>query len=112
MTRRRDKPTSFKERLQRATGAMSPEAKDALAKLVSPETKQTIRELAQRFQGEPDDPPAAAPEATPTTSAPIPAPRKPRRGEQTARAKRVLCARVYPPDGKAPHGISAKAVTG
>jgi hypothetical protein len=108
MTRRKNKPTSFKERLQQAVPAMSPEARDALVELVSPEMKQAFRELAQRFQGEQTSETPASPPQTTTSLATPPKTARPRRGEQTARTTRVL-RRRYPPDGKVPLGITAKA---
>jgi len=70
MPSRDDKPTRFKEWVQQAIPGASPEMRDALAKMVSPEMKQAFAELARRFQQpfqEAQDPPVAA---TPEPSAP------------------------------------------
>jgi len=70
MAKRTDKPTSFTEQLQRAIPGVTPEMKDALAKMVSPEMKEAFRKIAERFQGDEQDPPATEPEAP--TSEPSP----------------------------------------
>lgn len=61
MPSRDDKPTNFREWVQqKLPGATSPEMKDALVKMVSPEAKRAFSEMARRFQQpfqEAQDPP-------------------------------------------------------
>src|SRR6516162_604483 len=130
MPSRDDKPTRFKEWVQQAIPGASPEMRDALAKMVSPEMKQAFAELARRFQQpfqEAQDPPVAAPETSapapsppsssapsaPPASSPAPAPSTPRRlgqGPKLNEACRIL-REEFPPDGKPPPGTTYKAAS-
>jgi hypothetical protein len=140
MAKRRDKPTNFKEWVQQnIPDAASPEMRDTLAKMVPEETKQAFTEMAQRFQGEPDDPPAvpepaaAAPPPSEATAPPPPPPSEatappppppaptaaastrqtPRRRGQGPKLTEALhlLREEFPPAGDPPPGMTYKAAS-
>jgi hypothetical protein len=108
---------TIKQRVRKAVADAAATLR-AAAEKIPPETKEAVAEIAEQLKADQDDPPASAPaspapDPTPPTTAPAPVPKtKPRHGEQSARAERVLRTRLYPPDGKVPVGITIKAVTG
>jgi hypothetical protein len=117
---------TIKQRVRRALTDVDAKLRKILAEQITPETKEAVAEIVGQFKADRDDPPALVPMPGSTPPPPDPAltqtptattasasktPRRPRRGEQTTRTKRVLRARVFPPDGKVPRGLTDKAVT-
>jgi hypothetical protein len=122
MPSRDDKPTRFKEWVQQAIPGASPEMRDALAKMVSPEMKQAFAELARRFQQpfqEAQDPPVAAPEPSapaPSTPATTPEPSTPEAATPEPSAPEVPTAPLSasippasPPSSSAPSAPPASS---